>query len=205
MTGCPPSPESGDFIANEQRQLSHDLEDALHVMGMHSHKREERGRILSMMYLLETGHLRPALLDQQLQSAELQPLYTIACNLTVNQCFKNDYWILKEFIKLICRIDKDEVRERVRADLAVEEPLLFDRLKDTASLSVIPCDLWLNCCFAGIICQPFLIKYVAPFSYLRILNCRLDSPNQSLGQTCCRQRLQSHVFGGQDFNQVLEG
>ena len=130
-------------------------------MGLHSGKRDERGRTLTLMYLLETDILRPGDPHQQLQSPEGQYLLTIACNLTANvsQRFENDYWILKEFVKLLSRIDKGEVRERVRAELAIEEPLLFDHLKDTASLSVIPCDLWLTCCFAGFISQPFLMKY----------------------------------------------
>lgn len=129
-------------------------------MSLHAGKREQRGSTLTLMYLLEKGRLRPGHADQQLQSPEVQSLLTVACNLTANmsQHFENDYWILKEFVKLLLRINKDEVRERVRAELAIEEPLLFDHLKETASLSVIPCDSWLTCCFAGIISQPFLMK-----------------------------------------------
>jgi hypothetical protein len=113
------------------------------------------------MYLMETGCLRPGDVEQQLQSPDVQPLLTIASNLTANASvrFENDYWILKEFVKLLNRTDQTEVRDRIRTELAIEEPLLFSHLKDTASLSVIPCDWWLTCCFAGLISQPFLIKY----------------------------------------------
>lgn len=141
-------------------RLTCDLEDVLHVMDLYSNEREHRGRVLTLMFMLEKGLLNVDAVDQQLQSAETQCLLSIASNLTEN-CglrFRNDYWILKEFIKLLRRINLDEVRERVRSEVAAEEVALYQHLQAIAPQSVIPCDSWLTSCFAGFITQPFLMK-----------------------------------------------
>lgn len=141
-------------------RLTCDLEDVLHVMDLYSNKREHRGRVLTLMFMLEKGFLNADAVDLQLQSQETQCLLSIASNLTENcgQRFRNDYWILKEFVKLLRRINVDEVRERIRSEVAAEEPVLYQHLKSTAPQVVIPCDSWLTSCFAGFIAQPFLMK-----------------------------------------------
>ena len=145
---------------NEQKQLTQDLEDALYVMSLHPGKREQRARVLALMYLLEKGRLHAGDVEQQLKSPEVQPMLAIASILTQNcsQRLENDYWILKEFVKLLLRVNMSEVRNKIRTELASEDPLLFDHLKATASLSVIPCEAWLASCFAGYIAQPYLMK-----------------------------------------------
>lgn len=138
----------------------HDLEDGLHVMNLYSSKRELRGRVLTLMFLLEKSALRPNAVEEQLQSPEVQSLLSIATNLSENcgHRFQNDYWVLKEFVKFLNRVNLDYVRDRIRSDVAADEPLLYQHLKSTSSLPVIPCDSWLASCFSGSISQPFLMK-----------------------------------------------
>ena len=157
-SGCPPSDETISFVEKERKLLTCDLEEALCVMNLYSGKKEQRGRILTLMYLLEKGELQPGFAEKQLEGC--QALLSIAHNLSsqLNPHFKNDYLLLKEFMKVLLRINQTEVCDMMRAELTMDEPLLCDHLQATDSLRLVPCEQWLASCFAGFIAHPSLIK-----------------------------------------------
>ena len=143
----PPVSHFDLFILSEQKKLCHDLHRCLYLLNLVVSEDEEeneeeeevsaRAKNLVLMYLLETEQLDiKKNLKDNLDSVSAKRLLSMAQVLSdLTLPFDHDYWLLKEFIRLLSHINVLDLTHKILNEISQEDHSLYQHLESLSCLS----------------------------------------------------------------------